>query len=119
MATKPPPTEPVAEGTLIAVCEVGPRDGFQNEKTFIPTDRKIAIANALFASGLRRMQVTSFVSPRAVPQLADAEEVLAGIDRPEGAYVTALVPNLRGRSAPFDVRLTGCTRWCRPPRRTT
>lgn len=87
---------PVPEGARVTVCEVGPRDGFQNEATFIPTDRKIEIVNALFASGLRHMQVTSFVSPRAVPQLADAEEVLAGIERPDGAYVTALVPNLRG-----------------------
>ena len=86
----------VPDGARITICEVGPRDGFQNEKAFIPTARKIEIANALFAAGLRHMQVTSFVSPRAVPQLADAEEVLAGIDRPEGAVVTALVPNLRG-----------------------
>ncbi|MDG4648700.1 hydroxymethylglutaryl-CoA lyase [Roseibacterium sp. SDUM158017] len=90
------PTAAVPEGAHVTVCEVGPRDGFQNEKTFIPTDRKVEIVNALFASGLRHMQVTSFVSPRAVPQLADAEEVLARIDRPEGAYVSALVPNLRG-----------------------
>ena len=87
---------PVTEGAKITVCEVGPRDGFQNVKPFIPTARKIEICNALFASGLRHMQVSSFVSPRAVPQLADAEEVLAGIDRPESAIVTALVPNLRG-----------------------
>ncbi|MCU4653737.1 hydroxymethylglutaryl-CoA lyase [Roseibacterium sp. SDUM158016] len=90
------PTAPVPEGARITVCEVGPRDGFQIEATFIPTDRKIAIVNALFASGLRHIQVTSFVSPRAVPQLADAEAVLAGIDRPEGAVVSALIPNLRG-----------------------
>lgn len=96
MASLSPPTDPVPEGTTITVCEVGPRDGFQNVATFIPTERKIAIVDALFASGLRHMQVTSFVSPRAVPQLADAEEVLAGIDRPADAYVTALVPNLRG-----------------------
>jgi hydroxymethylglutaryl-CoA lyase len=94
---------PVPEGGRITVCEVGPRDGFQNEKTFIPTGKKIEIVNALFASGLRHMQVTSFVSPRAVPQLADAEEVLASMDRPEGAYVTALVPNLRGAE-----RAAGC-----------
>jgi len=95
----------VPQGTRITICEVGPRDGFQSEKTFIPTRKKIVIANALFASGLRQMQVTSFVSPRAVPQLADAEEVLAGIDRPEGAWVTALVPNLRGaqRAAGADL----------------
>ena len=87
---------PVPEGASITVCEVGPRDGFQIEKAFIPTDRKIEIVNALFAAGLRHIQVTSFVSPRAVPQLADAEAVLAGIDRPAGAHVSALVPNLRG-----------------------
>lgn len=86
----------VPHGTRITICEVGPRDGFQSEKTFIPTRKKIEIANALFASGIRHMQVTSFVSPRAVPQMADAEAVLDGIDRPDGAWVTALVPNLRG-----------------------
>lgn len=95
----------VPQGSRITICEVGPRDGFQSEKTFIPTAKKIEIANALFAAGLRHMQVTSFVSPRAVPQLADAEEVLAGIERPEGAWVTALVPNLRGaqRAAATDL----------------
>ena len=87
---------PVPDGAHITICEVGPRDGFQIESAFIPTDRKIAIINALFAAGLRAMQVTSFVSPRAVPQLADAEAVLAGIDRPEGALITALIPNLKG-----------------------
>lgn len=86
----------VPDGAKVTVCEVGPRDGFQIEKVFIPTARKIEIVNALFAAGLRHMQVTSFVSPRAVPQLADAEAVLAGIDRPEDAVITALIPNLRG-----------------------
>lgn len=89
-------TGPVAQGAHVTICEVGPRDGFQIETTLIPTDQKIAIINALFAAGLRAMQVTSFVSPRAVPQLADAEAVLAGIDRPQGALITALIPNLRG-----------------------
>src|SRR6056297_1792738 len=96
MTSLSPAKSPVPEGSKITVCEVGPRDGFQNVATFIPTDRKIAIVNALFASGLRHIQVTSFVSPRAVPQLADAEEVLAGIDRPDGSMITALIPNLRG-----------------------
>jgi len=91
-----PSIPPVPEGGPVTVCEVGPRDGFQNETAFIPTARKIEIVNALFASGLRHVQATSFVSPRAVPQLADAEEVLAAIDRPAGARVSALVPNLRG-----------------------
>jgi hydroxymethylglutaryl-CoA lyase len=91
-----PISAPVPEGAHVTICEVGPRDGFQIEATFIPTARKIEIINALFAAGLRHMQVTSFVSPRAVPQLADAEAVLAGIDRPEGALITALIPNLKG-----------------------
>lgn len=96
-AAAPPVSGAPASGPpRITVCEVGPRDGFQAERAFIPTERKIAVVNALFAAGLRHMQVTSFVSPRAVPQLADAEAVLAGIDRPEGSVVTALVPNLRG-----------------------
>lgn len=86
---------PPANST-ITICEVGPRDGFQNEKAFIPTARKIEIVNGMFAAGVRHVQVTSFVSPRAVPQLADAAEVIAGIDRPEGAVVSALVPNLKG-----------------------
>jgi hydroxymethylglutaryl-CoA lyase len=96
MAATETDKHPVPEGTRITVCEVGPRDGFQIEASFIPTEKKIEIINALFAAGLRHMQVTSFVSPRAVPQLADAETVLAGIDRPEGSMITALIPNLRG-----------------------
>lgn len=86
----------VPDGARITVCEVGPRDGFQNERRFIPTERKIEIVNALFASGIRHMQVTSFVSPRAVPQLVDAERVLAEMDRPPDAVISALIPNLRG-----------------------
>ena len=86
----------VAAGAHITVCDVGPRDGFQIERDFIPTERKIAIINGLIAAGLRELQVTSFVSPRAVPQLADAAEVMAGIDRSKGARLTALVPNARG-----------------------
>ncbi|MEM6740450.1 MAG: hydroxymethylglutaryl-CoA lyase [Pseudomonadota bacterium] len=96
MAATADATSAAPEGAQITVCEVGPRDGFQSEAAFIQTEKKIEIVNALFATGLRHLQVTSFVSPRAIPQLADAEEVLAGIERPDGAFVTALVPNLRG-----------------------
>ncbi|MEO0765906.1 MAG: hydroxymethylglutaryl-CoA lyase [Pseudomonadota bacterium] len=88
--------KPLPEGSAVTVCEVGPRDGFQSEQSFIPTAQKIDIANAMFAAGLRHIQVTSFVSPRAVPQLADAAEVIAGLARPEGAVVSALIPNLKG-----------------------
>src|SRR3712207_4672781 len=83
-------------GRLITVREVGPRDGFQIEKTFIPTAQKIAVVNGLIATGVREVEVTSFVSPRAVPQLADAAEVVAGADRSTGARLTVLVPNARG-----------------------
>ena len=97
--------ESVREGARITVCEVGLRDGLQIEKVQIPTAQKIEMANRLLASGIRHMQLTSFVSPKAVPQLADAEEVIAGIDRPEGTVISALVPNLRGmeRAAKTDV----------------
>lgn len=87
---------PVREGSLIEICEVGPRDGFQIEKALIATEDKIRICNGMIAAGLKKIQVTSFVSPRAVPQLADAEDVLAGIVRDAGVTLTALVPNAKG-----------------------
>jgi hydroxymethylglutaryl-CoA lyase len=80
----------------VRVIEVGPRDGFQIERTFIPTETKIEIVNALIDAGIDELEVTSFVSPRAVPQLADAAEVMAGIDRSKGARLTVLVPNAKG-----------------------
>ena len=80
----------------VTVVEVGPRDGFQMEAAFIPTETKIRLLNALIDAGLRKLEVTSFVSPKAVPQLRDAREVLAGIDRAKGAQLLALVPNPRG-----------------------
>lgn len=98
---------PMPPGSAITVCEVGPRDGFQNEKTLIPTARKIEIVNAMFAAGARHIQVTSFVSPRAVPQLADAAEVVAGINRPEGSFVSALVPNLKGAERAAAAQVDG------------
>lgn len=80
----------------VSIMDVTARDGFQMEKAWIPTEEKIGVINAVLASGVRRIEATSFVSPKAVPQLSDADEVLAGIDRPKGAAVTVLVPNLRG-----------------------
>jgi hydroxymethylglutaryl-CoA lyase len=78
------------------VMEVGPRDGLQNEKEIISTATKIAFVNMLSGAGLRDIEVTSFVSPRAVPQLADAAEVLAGIEKRKGTRYSVLVPNMRG-----------------------
>jgi len=80
----------------VQITEVGPRDGFQAERSFIPTARKIEFIDRLVAAGVPRIEATSFVSPRAVPQLADAEEVMRGVDRSRGAVLAALVPNRRG-----------------------
>jgi hydroxymethylglutaryl-CoA lyase len=80
----------------VSLREVGPRDGFQMERDFIPTDTKIEIVNALASAGIRLFEATSFVSPKAIPQLRDAADVVAGINRVEGLEVGALVPNVRG-----------------------
>ncbi len=78
------------------VTEVGPRDGFQAERQFVPTGKKIELINRLIEAGVPRIEATSFVSPKAVPQMADAAEVMAGVDRSGGAVLAALVPNKRG-----------------------
>jgi hydroxymethylglutaryl-CoA lyase len=80
----------------ITVVEVGPRDGFQNEPNFIPTEHKIQIIDELSETGLKRIEATSFVHPKAIPQLADAAEVLARIKRKPGVCYEALIPNLKG-----------------------
>jgi hydroxymethylglutaryl-CoA lyase len=78
------------------INDVAVRDGFQIERHFVPTGTKIELINQLARTGLHKIEVTSFVSPKAVPALADANEVLAGIDRVPGVTYVALVPNLRG-----------------------
>ena len=78
------------------INDVAVRDGFQIEKAFVPTATKIEIINQLARTGLHKIEVTSFVSPKAVPALADANEVLAGIERVPGVLYVALVPNIRG-----------------------
>jgi hydroxymethylglutaryl-CoA lyase len=78
------------------VNDVAVRDGFQIEKNFVPTATKVELVNQLSRTGLHRIEVTSFVSPRAVPALADCNEVLAGIERVPGVVYVALVPNVRG-----------------------
>jgi len=80
----------------VRVREVGPRDGFQNEPEIIGTADKVRLIEMLGATGLRRLEVTSFVRPDVIPQLADAEEVLAGVDLPETVSVSVLIPNERG-----------------------
>ncbi|MFI6480957.1 hydroxymethylglutaryl-CoA lyase [Nonomuraea sp. NPDC050663] len=80
----------------LEIVEVGPRDGLQNEKTIVPTAGKVAYIEALVAAGLRRVEAVSFVHPRLVPQMADAEEVMARVPRIPGVRYAGLVLNARG-----------------------
>ncbi len=80
----------------VRIYEVGPRDGLQNEKAIIPTDSKIALINLLSEVGFDTIETTSFVSPKWVPQMADAADVLTGIDRNPDVTYAALTPNLKG-----------------------
>lgn len=93
----------------VQIMEVGPRDGFQSEKQFVPTATKIGVVNALSRTGLPAIQVTSFVHPKAIPQFVDAEDVVAGIDILPGVSYRALVPNMRGleRARRFRDRIDG------------
>jgi hydroxymethylglutaryl-CoA lyase len=80
----------------VVIREVGPRDGFQNESEVIPTVDKVRLIEMLARTGLRRLEVTSFVRPDVIPQLADAAEVLTRISVPAGVSLSVLVPNERG-----------------------
>ena len=80
----------------VTVVEVGPRDGLQNEATPIPTEAKARFVALLVAAGLREIEATSFVSPTAIPQLADADALMAQLDRRDGVRFPVLVPNQRG-----------------------
>jgi hydroxymethylglutaryl-CoA lyase len=85
-----------ANGKRVYIQEVSARDGFQMESIFVPTARKIDYIDRLSRTGLAKIEVTSFTSPKAMPALADAETVLSGITRVPGVEYSALVPNLRG-----------------------
>lgn len=80
----------------VTIFEMGPRDGLQNEKVMIPTEQKIELINRLSDTGLSKIEATSFVSPKWVPQMADAADVLAGIQRKPGIIYSALTPNMQG-----------------------
>jgi hydroxymethylglutaryl-CoA lyase len=88
----------------VTIREVGPRDGFQNEPETIATDQKVELIDALARTGLRRIEVTSFVRADVIPQLADAAQVLGRIDVPDGVAVSVLVPNARGLDAALERR---------------
>src|SRR3989304_2781060 len=89
----------------VIVTEVGTRDGFQAEPAFIPTATKAAILMALVDAGVASFEATSFVSPRAVPQMADAAELMRRVDRRAGVRLQALVPNAKGAQAAAAVRV--------------
>ncbi|HMY57549.1 MAG TPA: hydroxymethylglutaryl-CoA lyase [Pseudomonadota bacterium] len=89
----------------VTVYEVGPRDGLQNEQRMVPTADKIALINALSQTGLSRIEVSSFVNPKWIPQLADASEVARGITRRPGVEYSCLVPNRRGLDSALAVGL--------------
>lgn len=80
----------------VRIREVGPRDGFQNEPEVIPTADKVRLIDMLARTGVRRLEVTSFVRPDVIPQLSDAREVLSAIDVPDDVAVTVLIPNEKG-----------------------
>jgi hydroxymethylglutaryl-CoA lyase len=86
------------------IREVGPRDGFQNEPETIAAADKIRLIDMLSASGLERMEITSFVRPDVIPQLSDAEEVLAGVQRREGVSFSVLIPNEKGLERALGMR---------------
>jgi len=98
-----PAGTPGALPRAVRIREVGPRDGFQNEPEVIPTAGKIELIDALARTGLRRIEITSFVRADVIPQLADAAEVLAGIELPADISASVLLPNERGLDAALAV----------------
>lgn len=91
----------------VTIVDVSPRDGLQNEQAIVPTTAKVALVDRLGAAGVPVIEVTSFVSPTAIPQLADAEAVMAGITRRAGTRYTVLVPNERGLERALPTRPDG------------
>ncbi len=89
------------EGKKVLIREVGPRDGFQSWPDFVPTEQKLEVIRELIDAGIREMETTSFVSPKAIPQMRDAAEVMAGV--PKGTCVhSPLVPNFKGAQMAMD-----------------
>jgi hydroxymethylglutaryl-CoA lyase len=86
----------------VELVEVGPRDGLQSEKMNVPTPIKLALISQLAAAGLKKIEATSFVSPKAVPQMADHAEVMQSLDKQQGVDYPVLVPNLKGLTSAID-----------------
>ncbi len=90
----------------IEIVEVGPRDGLQNIPQFVPTDTKVALIRALIAAGIKRMEIGSFVSPKAIPQMRDMEDVVARLGSLPGVRGMALVPNAQGAKRALGAGVT-------------
>ncbi|MCM3711895.1 hydroxymethylglutaryl-CoA lyase [Sporosarcina luteola] len=90
----------------VTICEVAPRDGFQAETNWIPTEEKIRIIRALADTGVQSMEITSFVHPKAIPQLKDAEEVVRGTEDLTNLKFRALVPNVKGAERAINAGIT-------------
>ncbi len=86
----------MASNDTITIVEVGPRDGLQYERGFFPTDKKIELINLLSKTGLTRIEMSSFVHPKVIPQFSDTVEVISKIQREEGTVYSALIPNVKG-----------------------
>ena len=88
----------------VQIIDVGPRDGLQNEKAPVPAEVKLGLVHRLQDAGLKEIEVTSFVSPKWVPQMADNAEVMAGLERKPGVRYSVLTPNLQGYEAAVKTR---------------
>lgn len=99
--------EPVKYPKTVTIREVGPRDGIQSETAPVSTADKIRLIDALSATGVKKIEAVSFVSPKAIPQMADAREVWAGITRNPGVFYSALVPNRKGAETAAEVGVDG------------
>src|SRR4051812_25537367 len=89
----------------VQLVEVGARDGLQNEKVPVSTEAKLAFINRMVDAGIRRLEATSFVTPKLVPQMADAAEVMAGVPRDRGVSYIGLVLNKKGFDRAVETRV--------------
>src|SRR5437588_7785126 len=89
---------------MVSIMEVGPRDGLQNEPVMVPTDEKLELIRRLIAAGLREIEATSFVHPKWIPALADADDLMAAVPRGAGVRYSTLVPNVRGYERALALR---------------
>lgn len=97
-------------GNMVEIIEIGPRDGFQNVQDFIPTDIKLQVIDGIIKSGIKNVQITSFVNPKAIPQMRDAKEIVTKcIEKYSGINFFALVPNLYGAKVAVECGLKEIT----------